>query len=1249
VYAIFEAYCKLKKERRHHDVADRTHAILKTLLGGAPLKGQKVDFLYIDEAQDNLLIDALLLRLICRNPEGLFWAGDTAQTISAGSSFRFDDLKAFLYRIEQDQSMHLIQDRSVTDPTPFQLAINRRSHGGIVNCAHTVIERITRFWPDAIDILQPEHGVVDGLKPVFFRGWDQDTVRYEQSLFGESGSRVEFGAHQCILVRDNEAFEKLYKEVGEVGMIMTIYDSKGLEFNDVFLYNFFEDSPIDATRWRVLLNHAEGEVDGQDLAKVHAPSFGRDEGRFAGLCSELKLLYVGITRARENLLIFDKSEKSEPMRMIWTSRNQVQNCTPGTDVPRLAVSSTPEEWKASGHELFDHKRYPQAMHCFARASRPWMVATCEAFQLREVARAKVGVAPLKVQQDAFLAAADAFVAVALGANDAPPDDAPSVKDKLQYYRNAADCYMRAGDDRKAADAYLDAHEYDLAARRFRKGGLFDKMLEVLDKHSQKIPSESSEELYTVCRLFYCSNRDVKRPRPLFPSCEEELKFLETHSLDLAQAELLENLGRYLEAAQLHLSKNRPLNAIRVFLRKGSRDAIQGATKIVLDGLWPKCSFGVPSRKVADDQGVADLLKLAGEFPVDFLDPLDQHEISMFRAIARADLASLERLANVFLEHDRKAAALLALDHSFRRLPVLRSYKLQDMSLFLDKFLKYARLLHGIICHADPLSSKSIKRLFCITETSNTEYRIGLRSFLHRAATADRQAPMYLQRFIVALSKREMMMALRKYLTVHLREWVTEENELCCNVVVFTQCLTFIVNDQCGRSNCPQEYVKSTDLDAERYNLRIGVHIQHISILQLMYSVDSHLPKQRKHTLTSSLFMNLSVFCDCLEHIVGKASILWCLSFNPPLDGLVLPRGWLSSNKDLSMKNGIRTGLLVDVLNSVQELLKSLLSNWEAASKIYSLSSKPTPMLCNGFTSRICRALCFLSYNVRIADVRNKVKSIFFVLGTTGTTRRLYREYADARDNEYLKVMVKYDADAKVVIEDLVQLLHKQGNSYRAPPLRFPQIQNIYYANPSEIPSLLAVPEDKVHEEAQELAKKIQAAYRMYRKHHEAQARAVGKGSEAQRIAVYVACLRNVHASKWRKNSYRNLYLKALPYLVVCLDKVISIAHEFKKKTKGLLAKGDHERLEELGKQMSNISALIKDGHKLRKMIEPNATMYREKERTAMRKAVVDVKFSHQLPTFPNLAPEIQEDFQVDLVMIEPVSKPKKPTLNTEDL
>lgn len=68
--------------------------------------------------------------------------------------------------------------RSVNSPKAFQLATNYRSHGGIVNCAHSVIELISTFWPYSIDTLAPEVGVVDGLKPVFLNGWDADNVRY---------------------------------------------------------------------------------------------------------------------------------------------------------------------------------------------------------------------------------------------------------------------------------------------------------------------------------------------------------------------------------------------------------------------------------------------------------------------------------------------------------------------------------------------------------------------------------------------------------------------------------------------------------------------------------------------------------------------------------------------------------------------------------------------------------------------------------------------------------------------------------------------------------------------------------------------------------------------------------------------------------------------------------------------------------------------------------------------------------------
>ena len=47
LYALFEVYGKLKRKRGHHDGADRTHAILKALSSGTPLKGSRVEYLYV--------------------------------------------------------------------------------------------------------------------------------------------------------------------------------------------------------------------------------------------------------------------------------------------------------------------------------------------------------------------------------------------------------------------------------------------------------------------------------------------------------------------------------------------------------------------------------------------------------------------------------------------------------------------------------------------------------------------------------------------------------------------------------------------------------------------------------------------------------------------------------------------------------------------------------------------------------------------------------------------------------------------------------------------------------------------------------------------------------------------------------------------------------------------------------------------------------------------------------------------------
>ncbi|KAI6011661.1 hypothetical protein BKA83DRAFT_630943 [Pisolithus microcarpus] len=829
IYALFEAYSKLKCQRQHHDVADRTHAILKTLLGGKSFQGRQVDFLYVDEAQDNLLIDALLLRLLCNNPEGLFWAGDTAQTISAGSSFRFDDLKAFLYRIEVNQASHTVRERAIAQPASFQLAVNYRSHGGIMNCARSVIELISRFWPNSIDSLQPEHGIVNGPKPIFFTGWHDDTVQILRSALG---SHKEYGSQQRILVRDQKAREKLEQQMGASALVTTLYDSKGMEFDDVFLYNFFEDSNVDSSRWRLVLAAIDGVAQSHSPRQSQVPCFKRDENRFAGVCSELKFLYVGITRARKNLWIVDKSDKAESMRMLWASRSQIQNYTPAMGVPHLAVSSTPEEWAESGDSSFHHKLYAHAMYCFERANMPRELKIAKAYHFRQLARATVGIALLSEQRRAFVKAAEAFVACG--------SETPG-REKLQYYRTAAECYVRAADDCKAADAYLNAEEYELAAKHYRKAGIFNRTVDVLKSHSKKMSRDCADELLTVCRLYYCSKDDEKPPSSLFHSIEEELEFLEAYGLDVALVALYESHGKYVEAGELHSSEDRPLDAIRVFLKdKTNEHAVRRAADILLECLWKHCSFGVARQEFHN--GIPEtLISFSHKLPLDPLSPRTRDEIKMFQAAAaeghdHTALETLEMLAGSFKERDEKAPALWCLNHVFSRLPQLLSAKLEDFAHFLRTFYTYSHLLYTIASHSDPVGVHRIRRLFGIAQLSDDQYVVQPGSFILTTPNTKSTTEGVDERTTApSYSHGQITDALKERVRSYLRYQVKAETRLCYNSKILSQCLLYAIIGSCNYANCKQQHDPLSSLDSTQYNARIGLHLQQMRILQLVYS------------------------------------------------------------------------------------------------------------------------------------------------------------------------------------------------------------------------------------------------------------------------------------------------------------------------------------------------------------------------------------------------------------------------------
>ena len=113
---------------------------------------------------------------------------------------------------------------------------------------------------------------------------------------------------------------------------------------------------------------------------------------------------------------------------------------------------------------------------------------------------------------------------------------------------------------------------------------------------------------------------------LFNSVEEELRYLKNHvSLDECHADVLSELGRYREAADIHVKGDRTVAAVRVLLKdRASQRSAQVTNHHLLQGLWQNTSF---SAKIKDRDTVAvELLSLASKLNWDSLTPTQKDEV-----------------------------------------------------------------------------------------------------------------------------------------------------------------------------------------------------------------------------------------------------------------------------------------------------------------------------------------------------------------------------------------------------------------------------------------------------------------------------------------------------------------------------------------------------------------------------------------------------------------------------------------------
>jgi hypothetical protein len=388
------------------------------------------------------IIHSLLsAQYVCGNPEGYFFAGDIAQTIVSGVEFRFDGLKDLFFEEFQ------FRGRPGEIPGVHTLTRNFRTHNGVLKISNIIVKLITHFFPHTIDKQRDEVSFVVGPKPVFL----SDTEDVITKMLTE-GNR--FGV---VLVRDKETKDKLCELCGQNAAALTVEEVKGMEFDDCIVYNFFSSSKL-AGKWRFI---------GAAYDKVGAPA---EDGRpypdfslseFKVFQTELKKLYVLITRAKRNLVFFDDDALGRDpfLKLMRHPSIDLVDVKPFDEdlYASIAGDNDPTGWCKKGRELFDSRNYYDASKFFQRGGDAFNKTLSDAHYLLETAKTAQGqekgsLNRKSTKKDA-IGACDLFLKAATLYEDPP----------LSRLRDAAECYREGRDFDRSAGLYIQLKEHFLAA------------------------------------------------------------------------------------------------------------------------------------------------------------------------------------------------------------------------------------------------------------------------------------------------------------------------------------------------------------------------------------------------------------------------------------------------------------------------------------------------------------------------------------------------------------------------------------------------------------------------------------------------------------------------------------------------------------------------------------------------------------------------------------------------------------------
>ncbi|MCL7023592.1 hypothetical protein MKW94_024919 [Papaver nudicaule] len=410
-----------------------------------------------------------------------------------------------------------------------------------------------------------------------------------------------------------------------------------------------------------------------DSNDVKFPKFNKAKHQI--LCSELKQLYVAITRTRQRLWICeDVDDFSKPMFDYWKKLCLVQERELNESlVQAMQVTSSKEEWISRGIKLLDEGNFEMATMCFERAGDSFLEKLAKASGLRAAGVHMLG-SNTKLARVALVEAAEIYESI--GKADFAAKCFMELKDfktagmiyleKCGESRleDAGDCFSLAGCWSTAADVYSRCNCFSKCLLVCTNGNLFEtglRFIEFWKESARRNPDtaksqgliDMEQSFLKSCALHYHRQNDANNMMKFvkaFHSLDMIRTFLTSHDY-LDELILIEaGSGNFIEAASVARLKGDCLLEADMLEKAGHlADAAEVRLFYVLcSSVWANGNKGWPLKKFPNKGKLLAKIKLMAKNN----DDISYQFISTEASILSDTNSSLSEMKDCFIFSQR---------------------------------------------------------------------------------------------------------------------------------------------------------------------------------------------------------------------------------------------------------------------------------------------------------------------------------------------------------------------------------------------------------------------------------------------------------------------------------------------------------------------------------------------------------------------------------------------------------------------